>query len=96
MNLQNLKNFDFKKIIKVSIVLILVTSILGFLIVPNLLHYLLRKSLVLKPEGALRKLWEKAPFAVDFKIYMFNVTNPEEVTKGGKPKIQEIGPYIFE
>ena len=74
----------------------LVTSLLGFLIIPQLLHLLFRKTLVLKPEGILRKLWEKAPFPVDFKVYMFNVTNPDEVKKGGKPIVHEIGPYMFE
>ena len=76
--------------------MILVTSGMGFLIFPKFLHYILRISLVLKPEGTLRKLWEKAPFAVDFKVYMFNVTNPDEVMKGSKPIINEIGPYMFE
>lgn len=89
-------NLNHKKIIKVSVILTLVTSLLGFLIVPKLLHFTLRKSLVLKPDGTLRKLWEKAPFAVDFKVYMFNVTNPDEVKKGGKPIVHEIGPYMFE
>lgn len=89
-------NVRHKNIIKFSVILIFVTSLLGFLIIPQLLHLMLRKNLVLKPEGELRKLWEKAPFAVDFKVYMFNVTNPDVVMKGGKPIVHEIGPYMFE
>lgn len=29
-------------------------------------------------------MWSVAPFAVTFKVYVFNVTNPESVTRGGK------------
>jgi hypothetical protein len=39
---------------------------------------------MLKPESEVRKLWEKAPFAVTFKVYIFNVTNPDVVVRGGK------------
>uniref|UniRef100_T1GSC9 Sensory neuron membrane protein 1 n=1 Tax=Megaselia scalaris TaxID=36166 RepID=T1GSC9_MEGSC len=38
----------------------------------------------------------QGPFCVDFLIYVFNVTNPDAVIAGGKPIVQEIGPYYFE
>lgn len=41
-------------------------------------------------------MFEELPFPLDFKIYMFNTTNPDEVSKGAKPKLQEIGPYHFQ
>lgn len=44
----------------------------------------LQQNLVLKDGTELRKLWSKAPFAVTFKIYIFNITNPDEVVRGGK------------
>lgn len=39
---------------------------------------------MLKDGTELRKLWSKAPFAVTFKVYVFNITNPDEVVRGGK------------
>lgn len=41
-------------------------------------------------------MYTKVPFAIDFKIYLFNITNKEELTNGAKPKLQEIGPFMFE
>jgi len=36
------------------------------------------------------------PFPMDFRIYVFNVTNMQEVNSGDTPMLDEIGPYYFE
>jgi scavenger receptor class B, member 1 len=41
-------------------------------------------------------MWNAIPFPLDFKIYVFNLTNPAEFLSGGKPRVKEIGPYWFE
>lgn len=51
---------------------------------------------VLTPKTQIREMWTNIPFALDFKVYLFNITNPDEITKGGKPIVQEVGPYFFE
>jgi hypothetical protein len=47
---------------------------------------------MLKPNSEIREMWAKAPFAVTFKVYVFNITNPMDVMAGGKVCIKiEIG-----
>uniref|UniRef100_A0A182NIB7 Sensory neuron membrane protein 2 n=1 Tax=Anopheles dirus TaxID=7168 RepID=A0A182NIB7_9DIPT len=41
------------------------------------------------------KRWEALPQPLDFKVYIFNVTNPHEVMQGRRPKVVEVGPYIY-
>lgn len=35
------------------------------------------------------------PFPSTLKIYMFNVENPQEILKGAKPVVREMGPYVY-
>lgn len=44
----------------------------------------------------MREMWEALPFPMVFKIYVFNVTNSAEVSKGEKPIVDEVGPYVYE
>lgn len=40
-------------------------------------------------------MWLKPPFPILYKIYMFNVTNPEAVQNGDTPILKELGPYVY-
>lgn len=44
----------------------------------------------------MREMWSKIPFPLDFKVYLFNVTNPVGIQNGDKPMVNEIGPYFYE
>lgn len=54
------------------------------------------KQLRLTPSTQSREMFEVIPFPLEYKLYLFNVTNKDEVMAGGKPNLQEIGPYHFE
>ena len=40
-------------------------------------------------------LWIDPPEIPRVKIYVFNFTNPDEFLAGAKPKLEELGPYVF-
>lgn len=39
--------------------------------------------------------WVHLPQPLHFKVYLFNVTNSEDVLKGAMPIVNEVGPYIY-
>ncbi|KAI4471424.1 scavenger receptor class b type-1 sr-b1 [Holotrichia oblita] len=40
--------------------------------------------------------WKKLPFPLEFRIYVFNVTNPHEIEhKGAIPIVHEVGPFVY-
>ncbi|XP_037942188.1 sensory neuron membrane protein 1-like [Teleopsis dalmanni] len=70
--------------------------LVGFFGFPQLMNKMIKSQINLKPGSDTRKLWEQFPIAINFSIYVFNLTNPEETQNGGKPILQEIGPFVFE
>lgn len=91
-----LQQVNYKKILVLSFLSIVFgIGFAGFLM-PKIIRMAMRMQLRVTPGTMTRKMFEEVPFALDFRLYMFNITNPAEVMSGGKPKLQEIGPYYFE
>ncbi|XP_070167868.1 sensory neuron membrane protein 1-like isoform X3 [Polyergus mexicanus] len=66
---------------------------LGF---PAILKSQVKSQIRLKKGDEIRGFWEKLPQPLDFKIYIFNVTNPFEIKTGAKPIVQEVGPFHYD
>ena len=43
-----------------------------------------KKQINLTPKSAIREMYTKAPFFIDFRVYLFNVTNKDVVQTGGE------------
>lgn len=42
-------------------------------------------------------LWQKPPVDVYIKVFIFNITNPDEFLAGEeKLKVEEVGPYVYQ
>ncbi|XP_011635608.1 sensory neuron membrane protein 1-like isoform X1 [Pogonomyrmex barbatus] len=63
---------------------------------PALIRSQIKKAIALKPGSEIREMWTAFPLPLDFKIYLFNVTNPDEINEGGKPKLKEVGPFFYD
>ncbi|KAG7191191.1 hypothetical protein KM043_013986 [Ampulex compressa] len=70
--------------------------IFGWMGFPAILKSQIKATVALKPGAEMRDLWAKFPLPLDFKIYLFNVTNADEIKEGGKPKLQEVGPFFYD
>ncbi|XP_034946984.1 sensory neuron membrane protein 1-like [Chelonus insularis] len=72
---------------------------LGFLLFsafPPFLKSQVKKAVRLKKGEDIRDMWEKTPFPLDFRIYLFNITNADQIKTGAKPIVQEVGPFFYD
>ncbi|CAH0546699.1 unnamed protein product [Brassicogethes aeneus] len=80
----------------ISIGLLVGSLVIAFSVVPPLIKTLVEENVRLENNTEQWERFIKLPFSVDFKVYFFEVTNPEEVlTKKKKPILQEKGPYTY-
>ncbi|KAG4076310.1 hypothetical protein HA402_005753 [Bradysia odoriphaga] len=86
---------DVKLRVLLSVFLIFIGALIIFYIKPQVVRIIVKYLFVAKPGRFVRnKLETKIGFK--YKLYLWNVTNPNEIEAGiEKPKLQEIGPYIF-
>ncbi|KAK9875890.1 hypothetical protein WA026_009677 [Henosepilachna vigintioctopunctata] len=84
------------KILIGSSVVLVGTILISFVSFDDILAFGIRDQTSLRKRNELRSIYLKIPFPLDFKIYFFNVTNPDDVTQGAKPKLHEVGPYAYD
>ncbi|KAG5323823.1 SNMP1 protein, partial [Acromyrmex heyeri] len=71
----------------------LISYTLGF---PSMLKSQVKSQIRLKKGNEIRDFWEKLPQPLDFNIYVFNITNPNDIASGAKPIVQELGPFHYD
>ncbi|XP_066993969.2 sensory neuron membrane protein 2 [Anabrus simplex] len=77
--------------------LLLVTSIvLGWYGFPALVQQQIKHGVSLRNGSQAFERWQKLPQPMHFKVYLWNVTNPEAVSQGGRPILEEVGPYHYD
>ncbi|XP_022913408.2 sensory neuron membrane protein 2-like [Onthophagus taurus] len=84
-----------------------ITALSGFLVLiigvlctwygfPKIIDHEISKQIALHPGTKAFEVWQKQPFPLLFKVYIFHVTNPDAVMIGEKPILKEMGPYIYD
>ena len=71
----------------IGLILALTTSLIFDLILQN--------YVLLGPNSMSVDLWSNTP-KITTSVYIFDVTNEDEVMKGKKPKLVERGPYVYD
>ncbi|KAG9509290.1 Lysosome membrane protein 2 [Fragariocoptes setiger] len=77
--------------------LIFLASLACILCLPTLVSKLISQKLVLKNGSMLLDRYTKPDVPFYFKVWLFDVTNAQQVIdgKGTKPVLKEIGPFVF-
>lgn len=57
----------------------------------------IQQELTMAPNTRSFRVWKNPPLSLNFDVYLFNWTNPSNLTKEEyeKPILQQIGPYRF-
>ncbi|KAG7257449.1 hypothetical protein CRUP_007753 [Coryphaenoides rupestris] len=61
----------------------------------NIIHNRLKGEITLTEGSRVFETWKSPPPPVYMQYFFFNVTNLDEVMTGGKPVLDQIGPYTY-
>ena len=75
--------------------LFVVLGVVVLLIGKPMLEKKILASMALTPGSDRLKSWLQPPVQPYMEAYAFDVTNPEEVLQGKKPKLREVGPFVY-
>nr|XP_044631972.1 scavenger receptor class B member 1 isoform X1 [Equus asinus] len=76
----------------------LLCAVLGavmVVMVPSLIKQQVLKNVRIDPSSLSFDMWKQIPVPFYLSVYFFHVLNPNEVLQGGKPQVQERGPYVY-
>uniref|UniRef100_UPI0040385A08 scavenger receptor class B member 1 isoform X1 n=2 Tax=Callospermophilus lateralis TaxID=76772 RepID=UPI0040385A08 len=76
----------------------LLCAVLGavmIVVVPSLIRQQVLKNVRIDPSSLSFSMWKEIPVPFYLSVYFFEVLNPEEILQGGKPEVQERGPYVY-
>ena len=51
--------------------------------------------MVITPSSDLFQGWKEPPMAIYQSFYFFDVLNKEDIMRGEKPEVMEVGPYTY-
>ncbi|XP_017843953.1 sensory neuron membrane protein 2 isoform X2 [Drosophila busckii] len=67
----------------------------GWSLFPSMIHKKVEQSVVIADGSEQYKRFVNLPQPLNFKVYIFNVTNPDKIQHGAIPIVEEIGPYVY-
>nr|UQE86053.1 sensory neuron membrane protein [Tropidothorax elegans] len=79
-----------------GLLLITIAIYTGFAGFPLVISKKIKNAISLKEESESLKHFKELPVPLEFNVYIFNVTNPEEVSQGARPELKQVGPYVYD
>ncbi|CAI4231110.1 unnamed protein product [Auanema sp. JU1783] len=85
-----------------GIVLIIIGLIVTILIPSVVEHIAVEQAYIgtvikngTKVPSSVTERWAQPLYDMRQHVWIYNVTNPDDIMKGGKPKVNEVGPFVF-
>ncbi|KAH8864874.1 Lysosome membrane protein isoform 1 [Schistosoma japonicum] len=79
----------------VALLFLSLVCVIGIFTFNYLFSNLISKKLAILPGSEVYNNWISPSVPVYFSIYLYNLTNPHEVLRGGRPRFAEVGPYVY-
>ncbi|CAH8674936.1 unnamed protein product [Schistosoma rodhaini] len=79
----------------VALLFLSLICVIGLFTFNHLFASLISRKLAILPGSEIFDNWKSPSVPVYFSIYLYNLTNPEEVLNGGRPRFDEVGPYVY-
>ncbi|KAG7305165.1 Sensory neuron membrane protein 2 [Plutella xylostella] len=79
----------------ISLVVLVVAILMAAWGFPKIVQTQIKKNIQLADGSLMFDKWKKLPMPLTFKVYVFNVTNPDAVDSGERPRLQEVGPFVY-
>nr|CAH8871212.1 unnamed protein product [Trichobilharzia regenti] len=79
----------------VALLFLALLCVIGIFTFNYLFTYMISKKLAIIPGNEVYDNWLSPSVPVYFSVYLYNLTNPEEVLNGDRPKFSEVGPYVY-
>jgi hypothetical protein len=80
----------------VSVAFFIVAFAIAFKVFDDVIYSEVNKAVRLEEDTEQYDRFIELPFPVDFKVYLFNVENPDEIISGtAKPNLTEVGPFVY-
>nr|AWT23248.1 SNMP1a [Hycleus cichorii] len=86
----------YAKILIISAIFTVGSLIFFYAAFPHIFKAIVKSQTALRPGNIVRKYYLKLPIPLDFRVYFFNISNPEQVQNGEVPDLMEIGPYCYD
>jgi len=74
---------------------LLATGLFSVIAFPALFNSILRQELTVQPGTAIYSAFKKASIPTKIRFFLWSVENPEEVSEGHKPRLKQVGPFVY-